>query len=224
MFGDNDELFRILRPFDFITDISWTIEICLNFISADHTHRTFKDIALNYLKFYFWIDAIATFPNLLTMEQNESLMALKLLRIFHLMDLFKPIRLLLEHVFMRNYITQQINNVYSLITLFTGVWLFAHFCACIWIILGTRDDDSWINSRMAENYDGVWADYGAYELYVVSLYWIFEVLTTVGYGDFSGSTIPEMLFSMFLEFGGLLFFSILTGLMVSYLSTGTNFN
>ena len=121
-----------------------------------------------------------------------------MLRVLHLLELFYPMRLLLEHVFMRNYITKEIDNVYNLIVLFTAVWLFAHFCACTWIILGTQSEDSWISSLKAQNADGVWEDYGPFELYVVSLYWILATLTTVGYGDFSGSTAAEMLFSMFL--------------------------
>ena len=61
------------------------------------------------------------------------------------------------------------------------------------------------------------------EIYILSLYWICEVLTTVGYGDFSGSTGEELFFSMFLEFGGLLLFSILTGLLVQYLAPGESY-
>ena len=69
----------------------------------------------------------------------------------------------------------------------------------------------------------MWGGYGPTELYIFSLYWIFEVLTTVGYGDFSGSSNAEMLFSIFLEFGGLLLFSILTGLLVELVSIGGDF-
>ena len=53
-------------------------------------------------------------------------------------------------------------------------------------------------------------------LYILSLYWICTVLTTVGYGDFSGTTYEELAFSMFLEFGGLLLFATLTGLIGQY--------
>jgi hypothetical protein len=45
-------------------------------------------------------------------------------------------------------------------------------------------------------------------VYIFALYWIFEVITTVGYGDYSGSTTQELIFSMFLEFAGLTFFSL----------------
>ena len=65
-----------------------------------------------------------------------------------------------------------------------------------------------------EDTDGVWGSYGPTEIYIFSLYWIFTVVTTVGYGDFSGQNNKEMLYSIFLEFGGLLLFSTLTGILV----------
>ena len=50
------------------------------------------------------------------------------------------------------------------------------------------------------------------------------MLTTVGYGDFSGDTSREMIFSIALEFGGLLLFSILTGLLVQLVSVGGGYD
>ena len=86
------------------------------------------------------------------------------------------------------------------------------------------EPDGMMASNIKDNVDGVWGGYEAFELYVFSLYWIFQVLTTVGYGDFSGSgTIREMLFSIFLEFGGLLLFATLTGLLTELVSIGATF-
>ena len=50
-------------------------------------------------------------------------------------------------------------------------------------------------------------------MYVFALYWVFTVLTTVGYGDFAGSGATEYVFSIGLEFCGLTFFALLTGLI-----------
>jgi hypothetical protein len=51
---------------------------------------------------------------------------------------------------------------------------------------------------------------------VFAYYWIWEVITTVGYGDFVGTTETEMIFSVILEFAGLAFFSILMGLITGF--------
>lgn len=47
--------------------------------------------------------------------------------------------------------------------------------------------------------------------YIFSFYWICEVITTVGYGDYVGATTEEYIFSLGLEFLGLTFFSFLMG-------------
>ena len=60
-------------------------------------------------------------------------------------------------------------------------------------------------------------------MYTFSLYWICTVLTTVGYGDFSGTNEREYLYSIFLEFAGLLLFSLLTGLLIQLIPIKSNF-
>ena len=64
----------------------------------------------------------------------------------------------------------------------------------------------------------MWDEYGISHIYILSLYWICTVLTTVGYGDFSGTTYEELGYSMFLEFGGLLLFATLTGKIGEYVA------
>ena len=49
------------------------------------------------------------------------------------------------------------------------------------------------------------------EIYANAFYFILTTITTVGYGDISGTTENELLFSMCVEFVGLTFFSFLTG-------------
>jgi hypothetical protein len=58
---------------------------------------------------------------------------------------------------------------------------------------------------------------------VFSFYWIIETLTTVGYGDYTGTTIEELIFTMVLEFVGLIFFSFLMGAVSSLLNKKNKF-
>ena len=44
-------------------------------------------------------------------------------------------------------------------------------------------------------------------LYVFSIYWVCTVITTVGYGDYSGGTTLEYEYTMCLEFFGLIVFA-----------------
>ena len=90
--------------------------------------------------------------------------------------------------------------------------------AVIWIKIGLdkSQEGSWVNSYVEEmqektgdptvnEYTYMWT------IYVNAFYFILTTITTVGYGDISGSTTNEYLFSMCVEFIGLTFFSFLTG-------------
>ena len=58
-----------------------------------------------------------------------------------------------------------------------------------------------------------WVQYDWREIYIFSIYWVFTVITTVGYGDFAGGNETEWLFTILLEFLGLAFVAIVTGLL-----------
>ena len=53
---------------------------------------------------------------------------------------------------------------------------------------------------------------------IFSYYWIFEVFSTVGYGDFAGGTKYEYLITLLLEFSGLLVFSWIFHLLSTLLN------
>ena len=61
-------------------------------------------------------------------------------------------------------------------------------------------------------------------VYIFAFYWIFEVITTVGYGDYSGATQNEYIFSIILEFLGLTFFSFLMGSVNGIFSHSDSFD
>ena len=109
-----------------------------------------------------------------------------MLRILHLEDIFNPFWLLLNKLLRKNRMKYEVENAYKLVILFTATLLSAHLLALFWIELGLKYEDGWIKKLQEENYDGVWASYGPQEMYIFSMYWICTVLTTVGYGDFSG--------------------------------------
>ena len=49
--------------------------------------------------------------------------------------------------------------------------------------------------------------YSKLRLYIFSIYWVCTVITTVGYGDYSGGTTLEYEYTMCLEFFGLIVFA-----------------
>jgi hypothetical protein len=61
------------------------------------------------------------------------------------------------------------------------------------------------------------------QLYIFVTYWVFEVITTCGYGDFAGGTKAEYLVSIVLEFGGFIVFSIFMLLVERFIKSGFSF-
>lgn len=124
---------------EWIADISWSIEIILNFFTTDGSNRTFKDISKNYLSFYFWFDIAATIPPMIYLQENELVNTLKFLRLVHLFEMFTPFRRLINYC-MTDSIEQKRSNLFQLILLFAAVLLFGHLSACLWIYLGDLPD------------------------------------------------------------------------------------
>ena len=62
------------------------------------------------------------------------------------------------------------------------------------------------------NYE-CWEQNSPIQVYEFCLYWILTVFTTVGYGDYAGTNSREFVASIIFEFGGLMFFSLLTGML-----------
>ena len=106
----------------------------------------------------------------------------------------------------------------------------SHCCACGFIYLGKAEpcadaaaEDNCTASWIYQE-DSNFSEKNNASIYIFAFYWIFEVITTVGYGDYSGKTQAEYIFSILLEFLGLTFFSFLMGSITSIFSTSDNFD
>lgn len=90
--------------------------------------------------------------------------------------------------------------------LIMNIIYFNHILACIWLYIGLNqvlmspNEDPWIVT-------GEFEDYDILSLYIFSYYWNMTTITTVGYGDYSGSTSTEYIYSLFTEFIGISLFS-----------------
>lgn len=101
---------------------------------------------------------------------------------------------------------QTIQKIDYFVKLLVFLILIIHIIACLWLKVGETVEDSWINNK-----DGIGVDTTPSKKYITSFYWVVATLTTVGYGDFKGLTTQEYIFTMFVEFCGILFFSIMMG-------------
>jgi hypothetical protein len=60
------------------------------------------------------------------------------------------------------------------------------------------------------------------EIYTVSLYWTITTITTVGYGDISGTNSIERLFCSLIMLVGVIAFSFANGALASILTSYDN--
>ena len=201
-------------------DVCFTVDIVLNFykLSANQKEADMRTYRINYLKGLFTMDCIAVLPGLLSDSNKYNFC--KLARFVHWSRFFDQLNLLVEKVLMNwlGYTRQKVSEYVDFIQLELGVLLLTHIMAVIWIKIGLDPsvEGSWVNSYVDEvrektgdcdrdQYTEMWT------IYVNAFYFILTTITTVGYGDISGSTTNEYLFSMCVEFIGLTFFSFLTG-------------
>ena len=147
-----------------LIDVSWCIEIILNFFTATPTKRSFKKISKAYLKGNFIFDIAATIPPMLFLQENAYLNRLKFLRLVHFFEMFTPIMTLLDCI-MVNSIARKRSDTFQLIVLFTATLLFGHFAACFWISLGTSDN-GWLSQLQLT--DTNFATYEPMQVYIFS--------------------------------------------------------
>lgn len=103
--------------------------------------------------------------------------------------------------------------------------LASHIATCFWIILaslmGTHEG--------SDHYIGTWLESFSkggmnddYSIYYVSFYWCITTITTVGYGDISGTNNTERMFCSFVMVVGVIMFSLANGALASIISQEDN--
>lgn len=85
-----------------------------------------------------------------------------------------------------------------------------HYSSFLWIYVGSEAfldyEDDFLPWQYANtDFHGM----DKYQIYVFSTYWVCTVISTVGYGDYSGGTTLEYLVTLFLESSGILVFALL---------------
>ena len=85
--------------------------------------------------------------------------------------------------------------------------------------------ESWlyVNDFNGDDSDGNTDFESNQAMYIFSLYWTFTTLTTVGYGDYYGSTSREYIVTLLYEFIGFCYNAILISIMSTVFSAEVSF-
>lgn len=208
--------------FDVVVNVLFIIDLVLTFFSVyySNSHEAYVIsrtlIAQHYVtSFWFYIDVISSIPLGIIIyaagPSAKSRVASFALSLVRVLKLFRMLRM-----FKLNQNTQHMEDllgvsplVLSLIKTLVKTYMIAHWMACIW--WGATTVIS--NTPWYTNYGPDGMIYGrlagekARAQYLVSLYYIFTTLTTVGYGDVRPTNLQERILGIFLAFLGVIAFT-----------------
>jgi hypothetical protein len=214
-------------------DALFIFDLHVNFTSAleledGEVDVRFKNIALKYIKGWFFLDIIACIPfQLLELISPNSGSGgyNKLLRLARLPRLYRLLRIF--RVFKTSKLfkgSKSIQGVVKMIKMNTGVMklikvagatlLLVHLMTCFWFLFAKFQDfkyDTWVVriNILDENY---------WHQYLWSVYWTLQTLTTVGFGDIGSVTDIEMFACCVWMIFGVGFYSFIIGNLSSIMN------
>lgn len=200
-----------------VIDALWIVNIILMFITPHEQEMVFQhrfwDIAKKYIFSNFVFDVLSTLTIFFN-YQYKWMYHMKYLRIilyfFRAISIIK--RIIDPIVDWCKLSKQARSNVQSIFAQLLFLFTVMHMVACGWILIGQNEEfGTWLDNHVRPNADGS-------TIYITSLYWVVTTLTTVGYGDIFGTTVEEYLYTMCVEFIGILVFSIIMSTVNTFLS------
>eukprot|EP00746_Dinoflagellata_sp_MGD_P144225 gnl/MRDRNA2_/MRDRNA2_76981_c0_seq1.p1 gnl/MRDRNA2_/MRDRNA2_76981_c0~~gnl/MRDRNA2_/MRDRNA2_76981_c0_seq1.p1 ORF type:complete len:962 (-),score=174.19 gnl/MRDRNA2_/MRDRNA2_76981_c0_seq1:232-2898(-) len=209
----------------------WNMEVfVLTYFGADFVSQFFLSINMDdsnvpdimkpgliikrYLKTWFFLDLLATFPFGLVFGAFESLRALRMFRFVRYLRMLKLFRILKlqNKLLLLEQSLEGFGWLLALVKILKVLILLvflSHFTACIWYMVGTlglpddvpqsckdepwtcEDDNiTWLTSGVAID-EGLDEDDIIFQLYINTAYFVLQAMTCVGYGDMGPRTVKE---------------------------------
>ena len=181
-----------------------------------------KAIAKAYLSGWFLVDILAIIPFDLLMAATSYNGLVRVARFGKLYKLVKLTKLLrfLKIMKERNKLLRYLNEVLKIGLGFERLFFFIliffvliHIVSCLWVIAAALIDDetyagTWLESKISDNSSQS-------EMYALAFYWTVTTITTVGYGDISGTNNFERMFCSIVMIVGVISFSFANGSLAS---------
>lgn len=224
-----------LMYLDLIISIGFMLDILVSFNTAFYIRGNLvlnrREIAKRYIKSWFFIDLIASFPyewayrgSVLQDEEdlqyedyhiNKIPLLLRLIKIYRLFRMIKLIRLAkLKTIIIRIediIFNETLTSLFLYARLSSVVFFLAHWTACTWHFSAFHSADSvsrsWVLELESHNQYSV----SILDKYITALYWSFTTMITIGYGDIIAHSSFEQITAMLTMCIASGFFSFLVG-------------
>ena len=213
---------NLLKAILIFIDVIYIIDIIINFFREyknfdENIIKKTKKIFFHYLKSWFLIDLIQAFPyfslfNFLENKYNLRnqkiyfLLMIKAIKIYKIQEDNTAISYLSE-LFSKSEIIDENKSNIEIIFIFLS---YLNIATCLYIFLGRNSYQSWIIKMNIQ-------DESYINIYLTSLYFVIVTITTVGYGDITGDTIPEILFQILLLILGTIAYSFIISYFSNYI-------
>ena len=198
--------------FDIFVDLYFIIDIALSFrtgVIDKHGELVYmpKRIARSYMRGWFVVDTLGCLPISYIMlfvngsdsggSEGKANKVFRILRLFKLLKLLRLARL-------KRLIARYEEEFYALASGFAMakimiavIWI-GHWLACMWYGVGTMEEPGALKPNgdpilpwTTHEFGGAAEDTSRGVRYLTALYWAFQTMTTVGYGDIPANTFYE---------------------------------
>jgi voltage-gated potassium channel len=182
-------------PFNVLSGINITLgyykefflglDLILNLIFAGKfSYIEGQNSLRKYLRTWFLLDLVSAFPFWLFSS----------LTIFEFTILIKFFKVAFFFSRIENSLVGRTKDAFNFASLLMFTLMVAHIIACFWMYLGKVD---------AAKTD--------LDNYLMALYWAMTTITTIGYGDITPETQPQIIFTMVVQIIGVTIFGFLIG-------------
>jgi len=194
------------------------VDLILNFHTSFYRDGNLvvlhKAIILQYLRSWFALDLVSSFPftwltspfysdpesdDVGALQSTSKIFkivrALRFIKVVRIVRVVKVKKILDRMDYFIQY-TAVINAILSLLKLSAVIFFVAHWCACIWYLIGANGSaDNWLAGSGLEGESMV-------NRYIASLYFTITTMMTVGYGDINPANTNERIYSIFMMITG----------------------
>lgn len=225
IFGNNISKFNyLIMYFIKIYDIFYFLNFVFNLFivyNKKHFFFSFKGIKRFYKKEFVIMDILLCIPYNIIYEiicrSSNYFLYYELSMIFSYFRWIKMCDIIKIRKYINYFIINlEITSFFSILLGSIFYLLYFHITSCIWIFISSlkfneTNQTNWILKNNLNNNS-------MFEIYIVSLYYIFATLFTVGYGDIIPTSITEQILSTFIIIFSYIIYTILFSSISSYYS------